>query len=520
MDKADIVLHNANVLTLWPDYPRCSTLAIKDGKVLAVSPADDPEPYIGAGTEMVDCLGMTVLPGFHDAHCHPVGYAETMISTDFSHPTVHSISEIQNTLGKVAKSTPSGRWIRARGYSEFYLAEKRHPNRFDLDAATISHPIKLTHRSGHVHVLNSLGLRLAGISCETTEPPGSIIERDIDTGEPNGVLYEMNSYLSNVVPLLSNEEFERALKLASQQFVSMGITSLQDASSHNNLKRWRMFQKYKANDIFKPRVTMMIGSESFPDFQKHGFTQGTGDGHLRLGAVKIILDMTTGIMNPSQDELDEKVGTIHRLGFQTAIHAMELETVEAACLSLEKALSRYPRKDHRHRIEHCSICKPAMAKRLGKLGVVVTTQPAFIYYNGERYLKTIPPDAIKYLYPVSTLRKARLNVAAGSDCPVVPPNPLHGIYSAVTRMTEAGRSVSPGQCVGIEEALSLYTDNAAFSCFQEHVCGSLSPGKYADIVVIDRNLISIPEDEIKDLEVIMTIIGGEIVWRKESLVMN
>jgi predicted amidohydrolase YtcJ len=513
MNKADIILHNADIVTMDAMQPQARVVAISDGKVLAISKFDDLQGLRCTITKVIDCQGATILPGFHDAHCHPVGFAEAMANSDMSNPTVHSIPEIQNIIRKAAKSTPAGNWIRARGYSEFYLSEKRHPNRWDLDAATNIHPVKLTHRSGHVYVLNSLGLKLAGISVDTPDPPGGIIERDMDTGEPNGLLYEMGSFLANVIPPMSSDEIARGMRLASQQFVSLGITSVQDASARNNVQRWETLKHWKSSGIFKPRITMMIGSEALHLFQDSGFKPGSGDDQINIGAVKIIVHRATGLITPTQDELNEKVMLAHQSGFQMAIHAMEEITVETALLALENALSKFPRKNHRHRIEHCSICKPEMAKRLARLGTVVVTQPSFIYYNGERYLKTISADEIVHLYPMSTFIKAGLKVAAGSDCPVVPSNPLNGIYAAVSQIDESGKNVVTKQRITSKEAVCMYTNNAAYSCFQENIKGSITPGKLADLVILGDDPTQMSPEEIKKIEIKMTIIGGEIVWR-------
>ena len=515
MSKASLVLHNANVLTMDASCPRARMVVVQDGRVLAVSATDDVKAFQGESTEAIDCRGMTVLPGFHDAHCHPVGFAESLVCPDLSLPIARSIADIQNRIREAARNTPAGSWVRARGYSEFYLAEQRQPNRWDLDKATTTHPIKLTHRSGHAHVLNSLGLKLAGITRETPDPPGGLIERDLETGEPNGMLYEMGAYLAEVIPSLNDDEMERGMRLASEQLLSLGVTSVQDASVRNGIQRWRNFQQWKGNGSFRPRVTMMIGWEAWETFQKEGLTPGAGDDQLRLGAVKIIVHRATGRINPSQEELNEKVLRLHQRGFQAALHAVEEVTIEATCQALEQALRSFNRPDHRHRIEHCSVCHPAMARRLAQLGIVVATQPAFIYYNGERYLKTVPADQIDHLYALGTLVEAGIKVAAGSDCPVVPANPLSGIYAAVSRVTETGQTIAHGTGIAAAAALRVYTAGSAYSCFEEDNKGSITPGKLADLVVLNGDPTSVPKEEIMRLETKMTIIGGKVMWRKD-----
>jgi len=181
---------------------------------------------------------------------------------------------------------------------------------------------------------------------------------------------------------------------------------------------------------------------------------------------------------------------------------------------LEHVLQKSPRPDHRHRIEHCSVCQPRMAERLASLGVVVVTQPAFIYYSGERYLKTVPERQLRHLYPIATLLKAGVKVAASSDCPVASPNPLVGIYAAVSRRAETGEAVVPEERISPLEALRMYTENAAYASFEEDIKGSITPSKVADLVVLSDDPMRMPVEEIKDLEVEMTIIGGDVVYRK------
>jgi len=511
---ADLVLYNANVVTLDSNCPRAQLVAVRGGKVLVVANNEALAELRGPETTVIDCHGQTVLPGFNDAHCHLVALAKSLISLNVSPAKVRCILDIQKEIKKLARNLPQGSWIRADGYNEFYLAEKRHPTRWDLDKASPVHPVKLTHRSGHAHVLNSLALALVGISKETPEPPGGIIERDLETGEPNGMLYDMGYFLGKRVPPLSDSELERGINLANQELLSLGITSIQDASPENDFQRWQMFKQWKGEGSLKCRLSLMLGVEGFNRYQKEGLPPDLSGSGSHLGGVKIVLQETTGQLSPSWEELEQIVPRIHQSGLQVAFHAVEETTVEAACSILKQILRKSPRPDHRHRIEHCSVCRPEMAKRLASLNAVVVTQPAFIYYNGDRYLQTVPESQLKHLYPFATLLQAGVKVAAGSDCPVVPPNPLIGIYAAISRRTETGEAVLPQESVSQLEALRMYTLNAAYSSFEEAVKGSITPGKFADLVVLSDDPGKVPIEEVKDLQVEMTIIDGEVVYRK------
>ena len=192
---ADLILQHANIITLDQARPGASAVAVRDGRIAAVGTDGEVLPCRGPGTEVIDCRGRTVVPGFNDAHCHPIALAASYLAwTAGRWPCGASPTSRKPSAGR-AGQTPNGRWIRANGYNEFYLADKRHPNRRDLDAASPGHPVKLSHRSGHACVLNSRAMELLGISAETEEPEGGMMERDLDTGEPNGLLFEMNTFV-------------------------------------------------------------------------------------------------------------------------------------------------------------------------------------------------------------------------------------------------------------------------------------------------------------------------------------
>jgi hypothetical protein len=512
----ELILVNANVITMDPVLPKAQLVAIRDGKIVLVSGNPRLRELRKKETRVIDCKGKTVLPGFIDTHFHLHGFAESLITLNLEpRHKANSISDIQDKIEEAARKVPSGTWIRGRGYNEFYLTEKRHPTRWDLDKATSTHPIKLTHRSGRAHVLNSLALQCAAISRETGDPPGGLIDRDVATGEPTGLLYGMGHYLGRVIPPIDPDQMEHGIRLADRELGAFGITSLHDASPRNNLKRWKMFQHWQECRLLKSRVCMMLGIEGFDEYAGHAFASLGGD-QLQLGGVKIILHETTGELTPCQEALDDIVFRIHQSGRQVVLHAIEGNTIGAACSAIGHALSKLPRPDHRHRVEHCSVCTPSMARRLASLGIVVVTQPSFIYYHGERYLRTVPDANLKHLYPIATLMKNGVKVVGSSDCPIVPANPLIGIYAAVSRRTEKGELVLPEEGVTPLEAIQMYTSGAAKSNFEEGIKGSITPGKLADMVVLNGDPTELSTLEIKDIEVEMTLVNGEVVWDKSS----
>ncbi len=512
---SDLILFNANVITMDPAFPKAQLVAVKNGKIQNVARNDNFKKLKNPNTKVIDCRGKTVLPGFIDTHIHFHGFAERLVTLNLS-PRNHiqSISDIRDRIGQLSKDLPPGTWIRGGGYNEFYLTEKRHPTRWDLDMAASVHPIKLTHRSGRAHVLNSLALKLVNIKKETADPKEGLIDRDLETGEPTGLLFGMSDYLAKAIPPIENDQIERGINLASDELCSLGITSIHDASPRNNSNRWEKFQRWKGGGLLKSRVSVALGIEGYEEYKKEPFSTQINETELKIRGVKIILHETTGRLTPNQEELNEVVLNIHRDGLQVILHAIEEKTIEAACKVIKFALRKFPKSDHRHRIEHCSVCTPSLAKRIASLGIMVVTQPNFIYYNGDRYLMTVPKPNLEHLYPIATLIKNGVTVAGSSDRPVVPANPIIGIYSAVSRKTEAGDVVLPGERIVPMDALKMYTEDAAKAIFEEKAKGSVSPGKLADLVVLSHDPTEIPVDEIKDIEVEMTILGGEVVWDK------
>jgi len=509
--EAGLVLRNAGAITLDPRRPQARTIYIHGAHILKISSKDIDPKLVGAAAQVIDCRGRAVIPAFHDAHCHVTAYAESLLNIDLGPASVISIEDIISRIKAAAATTPAGAWIRCAGYNEFYLAEKRHPTLRDLDRATTAHPVKLTHRSGHAHVLNSAALALAGISGRSEEPPGGMIERDLETGQPNGLLFGMGPYLAEVIPPVGEAELDGAVSRAGRTLLRLGITTVQDASQGNGPECWNRFLEWKRRGLFPPRTIMMSGVEGARRLYSGQTFNEYGTGLLR-GAVKIMLDEVRGSLNPPQDDLNRLMLEIQQNGRQAAIHAVEETTVGAATAALEYATDKCPRKGSRHRLEHCSLCTPEAARRLLRLGVVVATNPAFIYYSGERYLSTVPRKQLSHLYAVKDMLRSGLRVAAGSDAPVAGPDPLKGIYAAVTRLAENGRQVAPSQAVSALEALRLYTAEAAYSCFLEAKLGSLSRGKLADLVVLNGNPLHVGPAELKDLRVETTLMDGKVVY--------
>jgi predicted amidohydrolase YtcJ len=512
----DLVLYNANVITMDPHRPRARRVLIRNGVVAEVSSDNQRLDHCPESTFQVDCRKKTVLPGFIDSHFHFRAFADRFVTLDLSPGNnIRSIREMQQAIHDYIAKIEPGTWIRAKGYDEFRLAERRHPNRWDLDAVTTRHPVKVTHRTGHAHVLNSLALQRVGLHIGVGEPPGGIMDRDVDTGEPTGLLYEMGGFLAGRIPPIPENQIAAGVEAAGHVLLQMGITSFHDTTASNGLQQWNAFADYQAEGALHSRVRFFLGIDAFLEAGPEAFQKRFASSHqLALGGVKIILDESTGRLLPEQAVLNEIVRDAHNRGLPVAIHAIEPNAVACACAAIEQALHEKPKADHRHRIEHCSVCPPKLVRRISELGVIVVSQPPFIYYNGDRYLQTVEKGKSLYLYPFKTLWESNIRLAGGSDCPVVPPNPFIGIYGAVTRKCKSGKPLIAGERLSLEQAITMYTRSGAFSGFEETQKGSITPGKLGDVVVLDSNLDTMSMDDLKEISVKMTICGGVVKWSK------
>ncbi len=515
MPTADSIFKNADVITIDPKQTGGEFVAVKGDKILFVGSKEYINDFMGPNTKVIDCGGRTLVPGFNDAHCHIFSFLRKLTGLDLSSSTINSINDIKSAIKKKAEKTPPGEWITGTDYNEFYLVEKRHPTRWEIDEVAPDNPVILSHRSLHGCVLNSRALALAGITVETPEPDGAMIDRDVARGgEPNGFLAEMLGYIrEQIMPPISEKELDRGIKLANEQYLSQGITSLQDATFVNDLKRWQQYGHFKERGLLKSRVCMMIGIEKMAEFQKAGLSFGAGNENLRLGAVKIVPSLISDTLHPSQEELNSMALHTHQAGFQLAIHGVQTALIDAIISTYEYMQQCTPDfKIMRHRIEHCSECPPQLMERIKKLKLLIVTHPSFTYFSGDRYLATVSKDVVPWLYRIGTMVNSGLIVAGASDSPIVPNSPIMGIYGGVTRKTSSGQIISKDECMTANKLLMLYTINAAYASHEENIKGSIATGKLADFVLISNNPTLVSPEAIKDIKVQMTVIGGKIVW--------
>lgn len=518
---ADLVLINGNVLTMNPSQPHAQAIAIREDKIVKVGTNKETKPWIGKDTKVIDLKGRTVLPGFIDTHVHVTELGRSLAWIDLR--GIQSIREIQERLKKRVQETPKGRWIVGGGWDQEHLVEKRYPTRWDLDDYSQQNPVVFNRVDlTHTCVVNSKALELTGISAETIPPSGGQIDKDPKTGEPTGILRENATDLVwKAMPPPSEEELTEAATLACKKAVEAGLTSL----------HWmiyspieiRIIQELRAQNKLPLRVYLEIPVELLDSLIDLGLYTGFGDSMIRIGSIKIVADgslgartaalhepysddpTTKGMMLYAQEELNELVAKAHEGHLQLAIHAIGDQTIDMALTALEKALEEAPRKDHRHRIEHASVLNETLIQHLKKLEVIASIQPHFII-SDFWMVDRVGPTRAQWVYPFKTLLQEGIRVAGGSDCPVEPINPLLGIYAAVAR------EALPEERITVDDALRLYTINAAYASFEENVKGSIEAGKLADLVVLSHDPLTVPSSKIKDVRVETTIMGGRVVY--------
>ncbi len=514
LSTADLLLHGGRVLTLDPTRPFAEAVAISAGQILAVGAERELHALVSPRTQTLSCRGQAVLPGFIDPHLHLFALASRFCGADLS--AARSIPEIQRLLAKRLLRVSPGEWVRGYGYDEFFLAEKRYPTRRDLDLVSPDVPVILRHRTGHAAVLNSAALKRAGIHQHFVPPREGNVERDPFSGEPTGVVYELEQFLRTVLPPLDANDFATGLKHASTVLLRQGVTSFHDASAGNTLEDLALFRRLSSEGTLDSRATVMIGIAALPQVIEAGLAPFSGDEWVRLGSIKIMLHESRGELYPPPDELAEMVWQVHRQGFQVALHAVEEGPVCTALAAIEHVQARFPRTDHRHRIEHCALCPPPFIDKLEETGSVVVTQPGFLHFYGEKYATEVDPDLHSWLYRAKSLLERGVSVAGSSDCPISPLAPLIGIQAAITRRSRSGILVNLQDRLSLFEALSLFTSAGAWVGFEEAQKGKIMPGMLADLVVLDGDLTAAPVEEIGSLKVAMTIVGGKIVGRQRS----
>ncbi len=524
-----LLIHGGPILTMDERQPIAEAIALQNGDVLSVGSERDVRDAIVGDYDDIALHGRLATPGLIDAHAHVVMVGMEQREVDATADTVSSISEIGAKIRAATVGRPEGTWIKANGYDQASLAEQRHPNRHDLDAAAPDHPVLLMRSCHHIAAVNSRALALAGIDQNTPDPDGGTIDRD-EHGEPTGVLRENAvGLVEDVMGEPGQNEIEAAIIAGGRAFAEAGVTGMHEAGIRR-AEQMRAFQSVYQRGELPIRINlMMIIEETLDELIGLGIRTGLGDEWLRIGNAKLFTDGSIGgrtarMRQPYRDQphnygiwmeppevMKEKIIRAHAAGFQVGCHAIGDAAITLLLDSYEEAQRRFPRPDTRHRIEHCSIVDLAMVDRIAQLGVVPIPGTSFLYYTRPAYVENVGVERIRYAYAMKTFHEKGIVAAASTDAPVVPVDPLIGIQTMVTRRDRNGDPAWPEEAVSVEEALRAYTVNAAYAAHEERRKGRLKAGMAGDVTIFSADLRDVPADELTNQHADMTIIGGEVV---------
>lgn len=538
-EKADLVITNGKIVTIDKDKPTAEAIAVLGDRIIAVGSMTKIEKYIDKeNTRVIDAGGKLVIPGFNDAHAHfgPVNpdYVELRYITD---PAIIT----QKVKEQVAKVQP-GVLIRGGHWEHEMFTNKEWPTKELLDDVAPDNPVALRRTDGHSVLVNSYIIKNSGITKDTPDPFGGEIQKDPVTGEPTGIFKEaaqrLLDYGSVKVDLSEEEKAEKddiGYKLALKNARELGITSIQ-IPGPSNWDKWIALMD--AGDLTcrldiggvltKDEDRLMAYQEqkdAFPaegNMLRFGYLKGFIDGTLGSGTALMFEPFSdepdkSGLPQMTYEELEARVGASDAAGFQIGIHAIGTKANNWILNSYEKAAEVNGQRDSRHRSEHAQILIKEDIPRFAELGVIPSMQPTHCITDKRFAEKRIGLERSRWAYAWKTLAETGARLAFGTDYSVEPLNPMEGLYASVSRkdrLGEEGEGWFPEEKISMEEAIEYYTLGAAYSQFMEDRKGIIKEGYLADIVITDRDLMTIPEEEIMQTKVVLTMMGGEVVFEK------
>jgi predicted amidohydrolase YtcJ len=539
--SVDLVLINGRVLTMDAHDTVAQAVAVRDGKIVAVGSNAAIEPLAGASTQVIDLDGRTSIPGLTDCHVHLASDSgrsvESVECRDLYDPSIDSVAAIVSRLRQWVASTPPGQWILGRGspLADFRLKEGRLPMKTELDTAAPRNPTYLSF-GAHVVIANTLALQERGVTRDTPSPQGGTVVKDPVTGEPTGELRERAQFLvrrkdSEIDPQTLAERIAVELEKCSHR----GVTSIHDIIiSKEEVQAYQLLARAGRLPV---RVQMLIRviESNFSKQSLHdlGFVHGMGSEWLQIGGIKMSIDggftgknaafrepiagdrdHHEGLIRIQQEELDDTVELYHTLGMRICTHAIGDIAMDMILDAYEKALSKRPRQDHRHRVEHLGnwMMTPERVARAKRLGILPIANPPFLFFFGDPMVEMLQHRATEQGFPFRTLWDAGFPLSFGSDAPgYYPVDPLRDLGTAVAHQTLSGQKVTAGEALTRQEALRSQTINAAYTSFQEKRLGSIEAGKLADIVVLGDDPLTYAPERFQELPIDITIAGGKVV---------
>jgi predicted amidohydrolase YtcJ len=524
---ADLIVTNARVITMDPALPRAEAFAVRAGRFIAVGSSADIRNLANAPTRQIDAGGATITPGFIDCHCHVGGVGE-LFSVNANVPRVR---ELQANLKARADKTPPGQWVEAIMFDDTKLDVTL--TRKDLDEVSRDHPIVVGHRGGHTSWYNTKAFDLAGVTRNTPDPDHGRFFRD-ESGELTGRVAELARGVFSKVgtrerftPEQQRERGRQGKAHLSKLLTAAGLTSVHDAGAgRDSILAYQ--DALHAGELRHRAAYLVRGADTFNGFKAAGLYYGYGDEWLRCTGVKFGADgsasertmrMSTpyvgtndyGILTMTQKEIDDAVEDAWRHHFRLAIHANGDTTIDMVLKAYERVQKQWPRPDPRNRIEHCSLVNPELLARIKALGVIPTPFWTYAHYHGEKW-KFYGQEKMNWMFAHKSFIDNGIRVAGASDYGPGPFEPLMAIQSMVTRKDFNGNVWGPQQRITVDQALMVGTINGAYASHEEHVKGSIAAGKYADFTMLEKDPHDVNPDEIKNIKILRTVVGGKAVY--------
>jgi len=531
------IFFGGSIITMNDVQPTVDAVGIEGEKILAVGNLDEVKKKLGENFDLINLKGKALLPGFIDSHLHPIAFLFFLFNLDLVN--VKSLKELKEIIKEASKNSPKDELLVGLSLKEeeFENPEERVlPTRWDLDEACPEHPVFILRYDGHIGVANTKALELAEIDENTVSPEGGEIRRN-EKGKITGILSELATNLMLAkISFPSAEKIYGAAKKAFNLFSSKGLTSLHGIMQLEGGAEMGDVGAFEI-PIFKNIIDYIPQNwyslvytnnpKKLKRVKKPPLDGGEPDSKFKVGCLKLFADGTygsatalmfepftdqpdkSGFLICSEEELYNKMKIAHNLGFQIGIHTIGDKGNRVVVDLYKKLLKEFPRDDHRHRIEHASSLKPDVIKDMNELGLIAACQPPFINSEFNWLPKRLGEERCKDAYPMKSLHNAGVLVASGSDCPIEDPDVILGLHALVTR-----NGFIPEECISMEEALKTYTINNAYAAFEEDIKGSIEPGKLADLVILDKNPLEVPNDKIRDIQVVETIIRGKTIYKK------
>ena len=525
----DLIVRNARVYTMEPSAPQAQAFAVRDGRIMAVGSNDAIGGLAGRGTNVLDARGMTVVPGFIDCHLHPEGESllyDVLVGNPYEVEFV-TIESIVAKLKERAAKTPPGEWVQGFFYDDTKVKDERPLKRTDLDRVSTEHPVAVIHRGGHTVFVNSKALELAGVTKETPQPFGGTFDHDAN-GELNGRVTDNAQdvlWKAGTFPKYSEaEQLARAkagIAHISKQFARFGLTTV-----HHEGGNFSALMQVRQDDELMHRVSYEPEQPMVDAMIANGWRTGFGDEWIRLGATsehtvdgsfsERTMSIRAGYPNrrnyhgnvtTKQADLDQWVERVWRAGIQPNCHANGDIAIDMYLTSLERAQRLFPRRDVRPKFTHSTLAYPDLIGRMKALDAVPALFTSYAYYNPDKF-KFYGEALMEHMMPYRSYLDAGIKAAGGCDFPPGPFSPLMAIQGMVTRTGWNGETWGANQRISVDEALRVYTWNGAYNSHEEHSKGSIAVGKLADFVVLSDDPHSVPQNEIKDIRIVRTVVGG------------